>query len=57
MRNGIGCDRTMNKKADFTFAQLAMILILLVLLVWVFFWYTGLGEDMVAMIHDFFKWK
>jgi len=47
----------MNKKADFTFAQLAMILILLVLLVWVFFWYTGLGEDMVAMIHDFFKWK
>ncbi len=43
-----------NKKADWGFAKIVTMVILLVLLIWVLLWYGGLGEEMIKMINSVF---
>lgn len=43
-----------NKKADLGFTKIVMILIMIILVIWVFFWYSGMRGDMTAMIDVMF---
>jgi len=45
----------MNKRADFTFARLLGILLLLILLVWIIIWYSGLRGSIYDLLNPFFK--
>jgi len=44
-----------NKKAiEWTMSKVATIILLLILVVWVIFWYSGLGRKMVEIITSIF---
>lgn len=44
----------MNKKASFAWWHLMMILLAIALVLFVIFWYTGLGEQMKVLILKIF---
>lgn len=43
-----------NKKADWTFAHIVTLVILIALLIWVILWYGGLRDEMINLINSFF---